>query len=698
MILQRCQFFERLMAGADSEEPTGTATTNHACSMYKLSQDDDVTSQTSSANSVNASDTSYTNDGDCDTGGTSDALTVNSTEPSEDYSTDPSEENSRKDYGFYNIFPGLPDDDIESVPTPSKKLENDSVNKSVEVLRCDLNNEIDRMLSAAGTIEDASLSDSDDKGAIVNKDSEKEALSLEKVQENRRSCILRDLSGTVKELLTTERTYVEDLEFVCRTYMLRACNDDDIPMALQGKSLIIFGNMEKIKDFHKTEFLPALLRCGENPEQICQVFTKFIDKLYCYTEYALNKPHSEKLMKEVMAFFEKTRVAIGDVLGLNSFLLKPLQRLVKYRQLIERIAKNFKKLEIDDKVDYNSFRVKEAATVYSRELTAAIAAETALTELQQQGNDVLMVPFITKCQLPLESFRLLKSSKVIVNKRSVKYQIFLFDNLILFTEPIIMNNEELFSYKDCMYLDRILPPVECQKSINSFTLTSSENKSRIFHIKCSSADERASWITIIRKLLFQQQQAWKEAIKHKMSVTEAPPKTPEEDPSKKIIQMPPILNCPHNLKESGQLRKCGKLTITFKNVMYIGHVTLYEKVVIFSSIVNNHFEELLKFESSIVAENLCISPNMGTSPTKFHVWCNRTNASYILQANSEEAKAAWTKQFDKVVGEQEALRLRNSLAGREVSTPERKGGMRWDTKTRGIKMMRQRWSKKKYGI
>lgn len=191
MILQRCQFFERLMAGADSEEPTGTATTNHACSMYKLSQDDDVTSQTSSANSVNASDTSYTNDGDCDTGGTSDALTVNSTEPSEDYSTDPSEENSRKDYGFYNIFPGLPDDDIESVPTPSKKLENDSVNKSVEVLRCDLNNEIDRMLSAAGTIEDASLSDSDDKGAIVNKDSEKEALSLEKVQENRRSCILR---------------------------------------------------------------------------------------------------------------------------------------------------------------------------------------------------------------------------------------------------------------------------------------------------------------------------------------------------------------------------------------------------------------------------------------------------------------------------------------------------------------------------
>lgn len=52
-----------------------------------------------------------------------------------------------------------------------------------------------------------------------------------------------------------------------------------------------------------------------------------------------------------------------------------------------------------DKVDYNSFRVKEAATVYSRELTAAIAAETALTELQQQGNDVLMVPFITKCQV-----------------------------------------------------------------------------------------------------------------------------------------------------------------------------------------------------------------------------------------------------------------------------------------------------------
>ncbi|XP_026473587.1 kalirin-like isoform X2 [Ctenocephalides felis] len=705
MISQRCQFFERLTAGADTAAPSATTASNHVYSKYRLPKEDDVTSQISGKSDNNESDASNAKDENSDNSGTTDAMTVNSTDLSEDYTTDPSEENSRQDYGFYNVFPGVPDEDLE--PLNGIKQKNEPTKNSIEELRNDLNNEIDRMLGAAKSVRKVSgFSESEivNKDVILDTNCNNNGTSSDNAEDNRKSAILHDLSCTIKELLTTEHSYIEDLDFICRTYMKEVETGDGVPENLQGKGAIIFGNIDKLKDFHKNEMYPALLKCNEDPESICKVFTSLIDKLYCYTEYALNKPHSEKLMKEGAQFFEKTRVAIPDVLGLNSFLLKPLQRLVKYRQLIERIGKNLKKLEIDEKVDYTDFRVKETvATVYSRELTAAIAAETALTELQQQGNDVLMVPFITKCQLPLESFRLLKTSKAIVNKRSLKYQIFLFENLILFTEPTIVNNEEFFTCKDYIYLDRILPPVECQKSLYAFTLTSSENKSRIFHIKCSSGDERSSWMTIIRNILFQQQQAWKEAMKNKLALspTEASTKT-AKDEAPKSVEIPQIKNCPipridpvitgvglvtptdqrpplyfrpHKLKDAGQLRKCGKLTIKYKNSLYIGHVTLYEKIVIFSSITNNHYEEMLKYESSILAENLGIAPNMGTSPTKFHVWCNKTNASYILQAKTEEAKAAWTKQFDKVVAEQEALRLRNSLAGRDVSSA-RKAGMR----------------------
>lgn len=58
---------------------------------------------------------------------------------------------------------------------------------------------------------------------------------------------------------------------------------DGVPENLQGKGAIIFGNIDKLKDFHKNEMYPALLKCNEDPESICKVFTSLVSLIILYS-------------------------------------------------------------------------------------------------------------------------------------------------------------------------------------------------------------------------------------------------------------------------------------------------------------------------------------------------------------------------------------------------------------------------------
>lgn len=192
MISQRCQFFERLTAGADTAAPSATTASNHVYSKYRLPKEDDVTSQISGKSDNNESDASNAKDENSDNSGTTDAMTVNSTDLSEDYTTDPSEENSRQDYGFYNVFPGVPDEDLE--PLNGIKQKNEPTKNSIEELRNDLNNEIDRMLGAAKSVRKVSgFSESEivNKDVILDTNCNNNGTSSDNAEDNRKSAILQ---------------------------------------------------------------------------------------------------------------------------------------------------------------------------------------------------------------------------------------------------------------------------------------------------------------------------------------------------------------------------------------------------------------------------------------------------------------------------------------------------------------------------
>lgn len=111
-----------------------------------------------------------------------------------------------------------------------------------------------------------------------------------------------------------------------------------LPDALKGQRLNIFANIEVIHEIHKDHFLPSLLECDFDPAEIAQTFTTFIkeNKFDNYIVYVLNRKKCDQLCRENDFFFTEIQ---KDKLGIESFLVLPIQRLPRYQLLLNEMIK-----------------------------------------------------------------------------------------------------------------------------------------------------------------------------------------------------------------------------------------------------------------------------------------------------------------------------------------------------------------------
>lgn len=77
------------------------------------------------------------------------------------------------------------------------------------------------------------------------------------------------------ELLLTEREYVRSLGYIL-THYLPLLERPDVPQDLRGKRGVIFGNLEKLYDFHGHFFLRELDACQTEPLQVARCFLRHV--------------------------------------------------------------------------------------------------------------------------------------------------------------------------------------------------------------------------------------------------------------------------------------------------------------------------------------------------------------------------------------------------------------------------------------
>ncbi|XP_053679155.1 uncharacterized protein LOC128730147 [Anopheles nili] len=195
------------------------------------------------------------------------------------------------------------------------------------------------------------------------------------------------VTSILQELLANEAAYVQTLGRGIENYV-GFMGGRDMPPGLRGQKFHIFGNIEKIHSLHQNQFLPMLESNRASIAGIAETFIRFLesDKFYCYIMFALNRPKSERICNRNLDFFQRRQLEVGDMLGLNSFLLSPIQRLPRYKLLLAEINKEILKQLEDTLLD----SVKD-------EIATLCKAEKRLERFIDIVNEAMSINDIQEC-------------------------------------------------------------------------------------------------------------------------------------------------------------------------------------------------------------------------------------------------------------------------------------------------------------
>ncbi|KAI3384679.1 hypothetical protein SNEBB_000781 [Seison nebaliae] len=148
----------------------------------------------------------------------------------------------------------------------------------------------------------------------------------------------------IKEILDTERTYINELQSVVEDYEKQIA-DCQSPEIIENMYLL-FSNVKQIYLFHSTVFLPVLRLASFIPGLIAHTFIFYKEELYeLYLHYLLNHKLADSFWRtycESNSYFPHTRKRIGKLFSLSHVLVQPIQRIGKYQLLLKSIVENTK--------------------------------------------------------------------------------------------------------------------------------------------------------------------------------------------------------------------------------------------------------------------------------------------------------------------------------------------------------------------
>ncbi|XP_061386368.1 rho guanine nucleotide exchange factor 25-like [Musca vetustissima] len=162
----------------------------------------------------------------------------------------------------------------------------------------------------------------------------------------------RKISYIIDELLQTEGNYINNLKKGLQNYG-NLDKYDKLPDSLRGadKQQQLLGNIKEILDLHEKQILPLMLGNQRDLKTMFDEMTSYIDKnqFYCYVTFTMHKQTSMQLRKDNREWFQNYQNEINDRLGIDSFLVQPIQRLTRYPLLLSQFISEFYKSGINCK-------------------------------------------------------------------------------------------------------------------------------------------------------------------------------------------------------------------------------------------------------------------------------------------------------------------------------------------------------------
>ncbi|XP_017558486.1 guanine nucleotide exchange factor DBS isoform X2 [Pygocentrus nattereri] len=319
----------------------------------------------------------------------------------------------------------------------------------------------------------------------------------------------------MNELLETERAYVEELLCVLQGYAAEMENPAMaplIPTVLQNKKDVLFGNMQEIYHFHKTTFLRELETYTDCPELVGRCFLERMGDLQIYEKYCHNKPRSESLWRQCSdcAFFQECQKKLEHKLGLDSYLLKPVQRITKYQLLLKELIKYSKGREgsVELQAALSSLLGILKAVNDSMHLIAITGYEGNLGDL---GRLLMQGSFSVWAEHKRGHVKMMELARF----KPMQRHLFLHEKALLFCKRREESGEGYekapsYSFKQELSMSAIGITEHAKGDNKKFEIWSS-SRDEVYTVQAASEEIKTIWVREIRKLLTGQLEACREA-------------------------------------------------------------------------------------------------------------------------------------------------------------------------------------------
>ncbi|KAK9533521.1 hypothetical protein VZT92_008633 [Zoarces viviparus] len=303
------------------------------------------------------------------------------------------------------------------------------------------------------------------------------------------------LDRVVMEIIETERMYVRDLRSIVEDYLAHIIDMSNLP--IQPEQVCgLFGNIEDIYEFN-SELLQSLDMCENDPVAIARCFVDKSEYFEIYTQYCTNYPNSVAALTDCMrsktlaTFFGDRQAALNRSLPLGSYLLKPVQRILKYHLLLQEIAKHFDSDEEGYEVIQEAIDTMTGVAWYINDMKRKHEHAVRVQEIQSLLINWKGPDLTTYGELVLEgTFHVLRAK----NTRTL----FLFERMLLITKK----RGEHYVYKihiSCstlMLLDSAKDPL-------LFSVIHFKHPKQPHTVQAKSVEEKRLWAHHIKRLILE---------------------------------------------------------------------------------------------------------------------------------------------------------------------------------------------------
>ncbi|XP_027008301.2 guanine nucleotide exchange factor DBS isoform X2 [Tachysurus fulvidraco] len=337
----------------------------------------------------------------------------------------------------------------------------------------------------------------------------------------------------MNELLETERAYVEELLCVLQGYAAEMDNPamvSIIPAALQNKKSVLFGNMQEIYFFHKTIFLKELETYTDHPELVGRCFLERMGDLQIYEKYCHNKPRSESLWRQCSdcVFFQECQKKLEHKLGLDSYLLKPVQRITKYQLLLKEMIKYSKGCDgvVELQAALSSLLGILKAVNDSMHLIAINGYEGNLGDL---GRLLMQGSFSVWAEHKRGHVKMMDLARF----KPMQRHLFLHEKALLFCKKREENGEGYekapsYSFKQELSMRAIGITEHAKGDHKKFEIWLS-SRDEVYTVQAPSEEIKTTWVREIRKLLTGQLEACREASQQRPTAEDNSVERPVRD-------------------------------------------------------------------------------------------------------------------------------------------------------------------------